>query len=178
LKILSKYCIISTEHITFAVSGVDFTLNRDRVLLGSKGTLTMRCDVTETDVNNIYLISIRRLKSTTLSGSDHNDWLTLALMELGLGETPTLSPAITAVAGTKNYDAGGSWDSDTPVNTFLTLDMNMAKLVCDDARYYRCDLIYKSSTTNAVTTAEKNSTFAAYGKLYVIVKMSGKSLNI
>jgi hypothetical protein len=68
----------------------------------------MRCDVTETDENEnkIVLISIRRLKSTTLSGSDPSDWLTLALN--GLGKIPSLNPDITAVTGTKDYGAGGS----------------------------------------------------------------------
>ncbi|XP_060552610.1 mucin-3B-like [Ruditapes philippinarum] len=146
----------------FKVSGVDFTISRERVLLGSTGTLTMTCDVSETDVNNIYLISIRKLRSATLSGSEQNDWQTLIIMEAGINETPSLSSDIAAVAATKDYVAGGLWDSTTPANTFLTLDMNIEKLVCDDARTYRCELSYKSSTTSSVTSANRNSTFSAY----------------
>jgi hypothetical protein len=122
----------------------------------------MRCDITETDVNNIYLIQIKRIKSTTLSGSDSSDWQTLTSMEAGINETPTLGGDV--VSNTKDYVAGGSWDSTTPANTVLTLSMSMEKMVCDDARYYRCELSYKSSTTGAVTSANRNSTFSAYGK--------------
>jgi hypothetical protein len=45
--------------------------------------------------------------------------------------------------------------------------MNMEKLVCDDARYYRCELTYKSSTTTAVASVAKNATFLAFGKIYI-----------
>jgi hypothetical protein len=132
----------------------------------------MSCDITETDVDKIYLIQIRRIKSTTLSGTDHNDWQTLALMEAGINETPTLANDV--VLNTKDYVAGGSWDSDTPANTYLTLSMDIKKLVCDDARYHTCELSYKSSTTATVTLVERNSTFSAYGKFYVILKIPGK----
>ncbi|XP_060552613.1 uncharacterized protein LOC132713925 [Ruditapes philippinarum] len=143
-----KSFVLFTALTFFEVSGVEFTFSRERVLLGSTGTLTMTCDITETDVTDIYLIQIRRLKSTTLSGSDPNDWQTLALMEAGINETPTLGGDV--VSNTKDYVAGGSWDSTTPANTVLTLSMSMEKLVCDDARYYRCELTYKSSTNKQV----------------------------
>jgi hypothetical protein len=127
----------------------------------------MVCEVTDTDLNAIYLIQIKRLKSTTFSGLDPNDWQTLAYMELGANETPILSSNIEAIAGTKDYVAGGSWDASTPANTYLTLSMNMEKLVCDDAGAYRCELTYKSSTTGAVTSANRNSTFSVYGKFFL-----------
>ncbi|XP_060583796.1 uncharacterized protein LOC132739959 isoform X2 [Ruditapes philippinarum] len=122
----------------------------------------MRCSITETDVDRIYLIQIRRLKSTTHSGSDPNDWQTLALMEVGRNENPTLTDDITAVAASKDYVAGGSWDSTTLANTYLTLSMSMEKMVCDDARYYRCELSYKSTTSGTIANVYRNVTFSAY----------------
>ncbi|XP_060597925.1 uncharacterized protein LOC132751728 [Ruditapes philippinarum] len=136
----------------------------------------MTCGITESDVDTIYLIQIQRLKSTTLSGSDPNDWQTLALMEYGTDESPTLTDDIAAVATSKDYVAGGSWNSDTPASTVLTLSMNMKKLVCDDARYYRCELTYKSSTTQTSTDVKRNATFSAYVKPQVtslVVKRNG-----
>ncbi|XP_060566236.1 uncharacterized protein LOC132725167 [Ruditapes philippinarum] len=135
----------------------------------------MRCDITETDVNSIFLIQIRRLKSTTVSGSEAGHWDTLVKMELGKTETPTLSPDIAAVAGTYDYVAGGSRDSTTPANTYLTLSMNMEKLVCGDARAYRCELSYKSSTTDAVISAKRSSTFSAYVKPQVTSLITKKN---
>ncbi|XP_060583789.1 uncharacterized protein LOC132739958 isoform X2 [Ruditapes philippinarum] len=170
-----RYSSIIVIILQNLVTGIDFFFSKDKVLLGSKRTLTMRCDVTETDVNNIYLIEIRRIKSTALSGSDPNDWQTLALMELGRYESPTLTEDITAVAASKDYVAGGSWDSTTPANTYLTLSMSMEKMVCDDARYYRCELSYKSSTTSSVTLANRNSTFSAYVKPQVTSLITRKN---
>jgi hypothetical protein len=77
--------------------------------------------------------------------------------------TPTLSSDIAAVAGTKDFVAGGSWDTTTPANTVLTLSMNMEKLVCNDARAYRCELSYKSSATGGVVAVKSNETLAVYG---------------
>ncbi|XP_060583799.1 uncharacterized protein LOC132739964 [Ruditapes philippinarum] len=162
----------------FEVTGIDFTISREKILLGSSGTLTMRCDVTETDIKNIYLIQIRRLKSTTLSGSDPNDWQTLALMEIGTNESPTLTDDITAVAGTKDYVAGGSWDSTTPANTYLSLSINIEKLVCDDARVYRCELIYKSIIIETIIDAKENATFSAYAKPQVTSLVARKNGSI
>jgi hypothetical protein len=154
---------------------MDFTISRERVLLGSSGTLTMRCDITEADVNSIYLIQIRRLKSTTLSGSYPNDWQTLTSMEAEINQTPTLGGDV--ISNTKDYVAGGTWNSDTPANTYLTLSMNIEKLVCDDARYYRCELTYENVITQT-TDVKRNATFSAYGKFYVILKMPRKYLHI
>ena len=109
---------------------------------------------------------IRRLIYTSLSGSDANAWTTLALIEPGTIDSPSLHPDITA--STKDYVAGGSWDSNNPGNTVLTLSMNIQKLVCDDARYYRCELSYKSSITAASTDVNKNGTFTPYGEFYLI----------
>jgi hypothetical protein len=92
-------------------------------------------------------------------------------MEVGKNESPTLTDDIAAVAGSKDYVAGGSWDSTTPANTYLTLSMNIEKLVCDDARYYRCELSYKSSTTQTSTDVKRNATFSAYGKFYLILEL-------
>ena len=126
----------------------------------------MTCSITETDVAYVYLLQIRRLTSTSLSGASVNDWTTLALLEPGTTDTPSLHPDITA--STKDYVAGGSWDSNNPGDAVLTLSMNIEKLVCGDARYYRCELSYKSSTTQAVNTIHKNGTFTAYGKFYLV----------
>jgi hypothetical protein len=163
LKILLKnYCIFST--VTFTVTGLDFTFSKERVLLGSTGTLTMTCDVTEANIEIIYLIQIRRLKSTTSSGLNSDDWHTLA----ETSGTPTLTQDIEAVAS-KDYVAGGSWDSTTPANTYLTLSMNMEKLVCDDARYYRCEMSFKITTAEGggVLVPIKNATFSAYGMFFI-----------
>ena len=126
----------------------------------------MTCGITEADVDSVYLLQLRRLKSTTLSGSDTNDWTTLALIEPVKSSSPTLHPDVTA--STKDYVAGGSYDSNNPGNTVLTLSMNIQKLVCDDARYYRCELSYKSSITESATDVNKNGSFTAYGKFYLM----------
>ncbi|XP_060597923.1 uncharacterized protein LOC132751726 [Ruditapes philippinarum] len=163
MSIYFKSVVFVIVFTNFKVTGVDFTISRERVLLGSTGTLTMTCDVSETDVDTVYLIQIRRTKSTTSSGSDPNDWQTLALMQLKDNESPTLAPEITAIADTKDYVAGGLWDSDTPANTFLTLSLNMEKLVCDEARTYKCFFSYKSTTSGTIASVERNATFSAYG---------------
>ncbi|XP_060583784.1 uncharacterized protein LOC132739955 [Ruditapes philippinarum] len=160
-----RYSSIIVIILQNLVTGIDFTISKDKVLLGSKRTLTMRCDVTETGVYYINTIQIQILKSTTLSRSYPNDWQTLTSMEAGINQTPSLDGDV--VANTKDYVAGGSWDSDTPANTYLTLSMNMEKLVCDDARAYRCVLMYKSSLVGVVSVHEKNATFTAYLILYI-----------
>ncbi|XP_060597933.1 uncharacterized protein LOC132751735 [Ruditapes philippinarum] len=176
MSIYFKSVVFVIVFTNFKVTGVDFTISRERVLLGSTGTLTMTCDVSETDVDTVYLIQIRRIKSTTSSGSDPNDWQTLALMQLKDNESPTLAPEITAIADTKDYVAGGLWDSDTPANTFLTLSLNMEKLVCDEARTYKCFFSYKSTTSGTIASVERNATFSAYVKPQVtslVVRKNG-----
>jgi hypothetical protein len=144
----------------FSVTGIDFTINRENVLLGSTGTLTLRCDITETDVETVFSIQIKQLKSSTLSGNNDDDWQRLAFMKISTHENPTLDSAI--IPGDKDFVAGGSWDS--PVNTELTLSMNMEKLVCADARTFKCDLSYYSNS-QANKEVSKNNTFTAYGKV-------------
>ncbi|XP_053390261.1 uncharacterized protein LOC128553163, partial [Mercenaria mercenaria] len=134
------------------VTGIDFTISKDKVVIGSTGTLTMRCDVIENDVATIYIIQIRR-ETTPGSGS----FETLVIMESGTTETPTLSESIN---NNKNFIAGGSYEN-TPSNTYLTVSMNISKLVCNDARAYRCELTYKG-TSGSVLTVVKNGTFSAY----------------
>ncbi|XP_060585659.1 uncharacterized protein LOC132741494 isoform X3 [Ruditapes philippinarum] len=158
---------------TVSVTGISFTISRERVLLGSTGTLTLTCDITETDVETIYNIQIKQLKSTTLSGDNDADWQRLAYMKLSANENPTLDSNITP--GDKDYVAGGSWNSETPASTDLTLSMNMEKLTCDDARTYRCELSYENSQ-QATATVFSNATFTAYVKPQVtslVVRKNG-----
>ena len=122
----------------------------------------MTCGITEADVASLYLFQIRRLTSTSLSRADPNDWTTLVLLEPGTTDTPSLHPDITA--STKDYVVGGSWDPNNPGDAVLTLSMSIEKLVCGDARYYRCESSYRSSTTHPVNSVSKNGTFTAYGK--------------
>jgi hypothetical protein len=153
---------------------VRFSISKERVLLDSTGTLTMTCNITETDIKTLHHIEIEKVSSTTNAEKDPIQWKTLAEMELGQTESPTLSPGINASA--KNYVAGGSWDSTTPANTYLTLSMNIEKLVCDDARAYRCSLLYESSskrtvlespTKGTLISTDMNATFSAYGKVNI-----------
>jgi hypothetical protein len=81
-------------------------------------------------------------------------------MKIASAENPELDSDITA--SEKDYVAGGSWNSDTPASTYLTLDMNMEKLVCDDARTFKCVLSYDNSQTTE--RVSKYATFSAYGK--------------
>ncbi|XP_053409287.1 uncharacterized protein LOC123545187 isoform X3 [Mercenaria mercenaria] len=136
------------------VTGIDFTISRDKVVVGSTGTLTVRCDVTETDVNTIYIIQIRR-ETTQGSGIFES----VVQMEKGdaTSETPTLSQAIN---NNKDFVAGGSYDGNTP-NTYLTVSMNISKLVCNDARAYMCEMSYKRNA-GSVVSVENNGTFSAY----------------
>ncbi|XP_060552614.1 uncharacterized protein LOC132713927 [Ruditapes philippinarum] len=143
----------------FKVSGVDFTFSKDKVLLGSTGTLTMTCDVTETDVDIFYHIWIYKLTSATRSVKA---WQVLAKMQFINSATISLSQDIEA--DSKDYVARGSWNSTSPANTYLTLSMNIQKLVCDDARAYKCEMYYKSSTTGTILKSEKNATYSAYDK--------------
>ncbi|XP_053409289.1 uncharacterized protein LOC123545206 [Mercenaria mercenaria] len=133
------------------VTGIDFTISRDKVVVGSTGTLTMRCDVTENDVGTIYIIQIRR--EITLGS---NSFEPLVQMELGdaTTETPTLQ-----VTNNKDFVAGGTFDGS---NTDLSVSMNISKLQCNDSRAYKCVLSYKSSTTDSIVSVTKNGTFSAY----------------
>ncbi|XP_053409292.1 uncharacterized protein LOC123559743 [Mercenaria mercenaria] len=135
------------------VSGIDFTISRDNVVVGSTGTLTMRCDVTENDVVTIYLIQIRR---ETVQGSDIFE--SIVEMETGdaTSETPTLK-----VTNNKDFVAGGTFDKTTPGNTYLSVSMNISKLVCSDVKAYICELSYKT-TADLIKSVEKNGTFSAY----------------
>ncbi|XP_060575844.1 uncharacterized protein LOC132733257 [Ruditapes philippinarum] len=139
----------------------------------------MICNITETDIKTLHNIEIGQVSSTTNAEKDPIQWKTLAEMELGQTESPTLSPGINASA--KNYVAGGSWDLTTPANTYLTLSMSIEKLVCDDARAYRCSLLYESSTKGTViesptkgtlVSTDMNATFSAF------VKPQVTSLNV
>jgi hypothetical protein len=153
---------------------VSFSISKEKVLLGSTGTLTMICNITETDIKTLHHIEIGQVSSTTNAEKDPVQWKTLAEMALGQTKSPTLSPGINASA--KNYVAGGLWDSTTPANTYLTLSMSIEKLVCDDARAYRCSLLYESSTKGTViesstkgtlVSTDMNATFSAFGKVNI-----------
>jgi hypothetical protein len=151
---------IFISSVIFAVSGVDITFSREKVFLGSTGTLTMSCNITETNVGTIHRIMISTLlRSTPRFGSY---WKTVAKMDFEKGAITFLSQDIEDETGRKDYVARGSWDSTTPTNTYLTLSMNIEKLVCDDVRAYKFILSYKSSTTGGTVWSYKNGTFSAY----------------
>ncbi|XP_053409285.1 uncharacterized protein LOC123561326 [Mercenaria mercenaria] len=135
------------------VSGTDFTISKDKVVIGNTGTLTLRCDVTENKVKTIYLIQIQR---ETVPGSGIFESVVQMENVGATSETPTLK-----VTNNKDFVAGGSLDKTTPGNTYLTVSMNISKLVCNDARSYKCELSYKD-TANSIQSVEKNGTFSAY----------------
>lgn len=125
----------------------------------------MRCDITEDDVETVYLIQIRGRKLNNVSGIEDLDWDTLVYMESISNEIPTLSSDI--VASVKDFVAGGEWNSTSPSSTYLTLIMNMTKIECTDSRDYKCELAYKSNITEAVKNHEMNNTFTVYGKFLI-----------
>jgi hypothetical protein len=83
-------------------------------------------------------------------------------MRISIYENPALDSAI--IPSDKHFVAGGSWDSDTPANTYLTLSMNIEKFVCADDRTFKCELSYFSNSQSTKETLSKNTTFTAYGK--------------
>ncbi|XP_053408932.1 uncharacterized protein LOC123561737 isoform X1 [Mercenaria mercenaria] len=138
------------------VAGLSFTLSASRVKLGTTGTLSMTCDVTEIDAAVIYNIQIRR---ETDPGSNYT-WETLAEIEAGLKEVPVLDKDI---VNDKGFVAGGVFDKGTPINTYLILDMNKEKLTYSDARDYRCELTYKSNITGSVASVQRNASLSIVG---------------
>ncbi|XP_053389893.1 uncharacterized protein LOC128552853 [Mercenaria mercenaria] len=137
--------------------GLSFILSASRVNLGTTGTLKMVCDVTEKDASVIYSIQIRR---ETDPGSKYR-WQTLAEIETSVTEVPVLDKDI---VNDKDFVVGGVIDNDTPINTYLTLDMNKEKLTCSDARDYRCELTYKSNITGSVASVKRNASLSVVGK--------------
>ncbi|XP_045210253.2 uncharacterized protein LOC123561736 isoform X2 [Mercenaria mercenaria] len=144
-------CLISG--ITF---GLSFTLSASRIKLGTTGTLTMTCDVTEVDASVIYNIQIRR---ETDPGSNYT-WETIAEIEAGLTEIPVLDKDI---VNDKGFVPGGVLNKDRPIYTYLTLDMNTEKLTFSDARDYRCELTYKSNITGSVASVKRNASLSILG---------------
>ncbi|XP_060596625.1 uncharacterized protein LOC132750633 isoform X2 [Ruditapes philippinarum] len=130
----------------------------------------MTCDVTGTDVDLFYRIWIYKLKSATRSIIR---WEVLAKMEFGKNATTSLSQDIEA--DSKDYVARGSWDSDTPANTYLALSMNIEKLVCNDVTAYKCEMYYKSSTTGSIVQSYKIATFSAFVKPQVTSLITRKN---
>ncbi|XP_053409291.1 uncharacterized protein LOC123545162 isoform X2 [Mercenaria mercenaria] len=107
----------------------------------------MTCDVTENDVENIYLIQILR---ETMSGSGNFE----SVVEMENADGPVLK-----VTNNKDFVAGGTYDLG---NTDLSVSMNISKLQCNDAKTYKCALTYKSTTVSTPLTLEKNGTLSAY----------------
>ncbi|XP_053372944.1 uncharacterized protein LOC128546450 [Mercenaria mercenaria] len=139
--------IVSSKTPRLSITGIDFTISRDRVVIGSTGTLTLTCDVTENDVQTIYLIQILR---ETVSGSGIFE----SVVEMENSEGPVLK-----VTNNKDFVAEGTYDAR---NTYLSVSMNISKLQCNDAKAYKCVLIYKSTTVSTPLALEKNGTFSAY----------------
>ncbi|XP_053408929.1 uncharacterized protein LOC128559902 isoform X2 [Mercenaria mercenaria] len=135
------------------VASLSFTLSASRVKLGTTGTLRMTCNITEIDASVIYNIQIRR---ETDPGSNYT-WETIAEIEAGSMEIPFLDKDI---VNDKDFVAGGVIDKDTPINTYLTLDMNKEKLTYSDARDYRCELTYKSNITGSVASVKRNASLS------------------
>ncbi|XP_053408927.1 uncharacterized protein LOC123560758 [Mercenaria mercenaria] len=135
------------------VAGLAFTLSASRIKLGTTGTLKMTCDVTEIDAAVIYNIQIRR---ETDQGANFT-WETLAEIEAGLTEVPVLDKDI---VNDKDFVPGGVFDKATPINTYLTLDMNKEKLTYSDDRDYRCELTYKSNITGSVASVKRNASLS------------------
>ncbi|XP_053391191.1 uncharacterized protein LOC128554011 [Mercenaria mercenaria] len=138
------------------VASLSFTLSASRVKFRTTGTLRMTCDVTEIDAAVIYNIQIRR---ETDPGSNYT-WETLAEIEAGLTEIPVLDKDI---VNDKDFVVGGVIDKDTPINTYLTLDMNKEKLNYSDAGDYRCELTYKSNITGSVASVKRNASLSIVG---------------
>ncbi|XP_053398254.1 uncharacterized protein LOC123545566 [Mercenaria mercenaria] len=136
---------LTTE--TKLVCGLNFTLSKTRVLLGTTGKLFMTCDVTEKDASIVYNIKIRRKTSTELE--------TLAFMDARITEVPALDKRI---VDDKDFVVGGILDKDNPLNTNLTLQMNIEKMTYDDARVYRCEMTYKSKLSESIVSIVRNAT--------------------
>ncbi|XP_045208493.1 uncharacterized protein LOC123560358 [Mercenaria mercenaria] len=132
---------------TTIVSGLNFTLSKTRVMVGTTGKLFMTCQVTKTDVDVFYNIQIRR---ETNSG-----WQTIALIEAGVTEVPALDRD---VFNDKDFVVGGILDKENPLNTHLTLEMNIEKITYDDARIYGCELAYESSISGSSLSSYRCAT--------------------
>ncbi|XP_053408924.1 uncharacterized protein LOC123544773 isoform X3 [Mercenaria mercenaria] len=148
----SKYTWETIAEID-AAEGLSFTLSASRVKVGTTGTLKMACNVTELDASLIYNIQIRR---ETDPGSKYT-WETIAEIEAGVTEVPVLDRDI---VNDKGFVLRGVIDKDTPINTYLTLDMNKDKLTYSDARDYRCELTYKSNITGSVAYVIRNASLS------------------
>ncbi|XP_053389234.1 uncharacterized protein LOC128552229 [Mercenaria mercenaria] len=127
------------------VPGLDFTLSKTRVTVGTTGKLLLTCLVTETDIELIYSIQILR---KTNSG-----WQTIANIEAD--GMPALYKDI---CNDRDFVVGGILDKDNPLNTYLTLEMNMEKMTYDDARVYRCEMTYKSNISGSAFSETRNAT--------------------
>ncbi|XP_053397680.1 uncharacterized protein LOC123560775 [Mercenaria mercenaria] len=132
--------------LTAIVSGLNFTLSKSRVIVGTTGKLFMICQVTETDVKVFYNIQIRR---ETNSG-----WQTIALIEAGT-KVPELDKGF---FNDKEFVVGGNLDAEKPFNTHLTLEMNIEKITYDDARVYGCELAYKSRISDSSRSSYRCAT--------------------
>ncbi|XP_053408923.1 uncharacterized protein LOC123544773 isoform X2 [Mercenaria mercenaria] len=148
--------VVSVERnatLSILSEGLSFTLSASRVKVGTTGTLKMACNVTELDASLIYNIQIRR---ETDPGSKYT-WETIAEIEAGVTEVPVLDRDI---VNDKGFVLRGVIDKDTPINTYLTLDMNKDKLTYSDARDYRCELTYKSNITGSVAYVIRNASLS------------------
>ncbi|XP_053408931.1 uncharacterized protein LOC128559902 isoform X4 [Mercenaria mercenaria] len=153
------------------VASLSFTLSASRVKLGTTGTLRMTCNITEIDASVIYNIQIRR---ETDPGSNYT-WETIAEIEAGSMEIPFLDKDI---VNDKDFVAGGVIDKDTPINTYLTLDMNKEKLTYSDARDYRCELTYKSNITGSVASVKRNASLSIVGITNIVAIVYGSYMTV
>ncbi|XP_045186254.2 uncharacterized protein LOC123544252 isoform X2 [Mercenaria mercenaria] len=169
----STFSIKRNATLFIFVSGLNFTLSKTRVIVGTTGKLLMTCQVTETDVDVFYNIQIRR---ETNSG-----WQTIALIEAGVTEVPALHKDID---NDRDFVVGGILDKENPLNTYLTLQMNIEKMTYGDARVYRCEMTYKSNISGSAFSETRNATLLieapglnfTFSKTRVIVGTTGKLL--
>ncbi|XP_053408917.1 uncharacterized protein LOC123561754 [Mercenaria mercenaria] len=132
---------------TTLVSSLNFTLSKARVIAGTTGKLSMTCQVTEYDVELFYNLQIRRETNT--------GWQTIAHAEaVGTG-VPALHKDI---VNDKDFFVCGILDKDNPLNSNLTVEMNIEKMTYDDARVYTCEMTYKSNDSGTTVFENINAT--------------------
>ncbi|XP_053408926.1 uncharacterized protein LOC123561731 isoform X2 [Mercenaria mercenaria] len=147
----SIFSIEKNATLIIVVSGLNFTLSKTRVIVGTTIELLMTCQITEVDVV-VYHMAIRR---ETNSG-----WQTMAHIEAGVTEVPALNNDI---VDDKGFIVGGTLDKENPLNTHITLEMNIEKMTYDDARVYRFEMTYKSNVSGSIFSIEKNATLIIVG---------------
>lgn len=137
----------------FSVTGLTFTSNPDRFVIGDSGTLTMTCSVAGSNFLQVYNIKIKRAESP---GSAQDQ-----LLAHFLSGTAQLVDDV----NDKDFTVSGDLDGELPK---LELSVDISKLRCSDARMYKCEIGFESPVTGNIETLEHNITLQAFGELHTL----------